>query len=133
MIPKNKGVEFGSLLHHLAAEYVANPFSPVGPQTAAEINPDAKDRFPKRARKKTNARRTASRQSARGIRRRPRGEKTCRRRQGETCAEKPAADKHAGKGPAVERKPEKAPKNPPQNRLAKPAEKAAEKASAEKA
>ena len=52
VIPKNKGIEFSSLLHHLVAEYVANPFSPTVRKLILAINPDAKDRFPKRHVKK---------------------------------------------------------------------------------
>jgi endonuclease III len=51
-IPKNKGVEFGSLLHQLAADYVANSFSPNVRKLILSINADAKDRFPKRGAKK---------------------------------------------------------------------------------
>jgi hypothetical protein len=51
-IPKNKGIEFGSLLHQLAADYFANPFSPNIRKLILSINPDAKDRFPKRGAKK---------------------------------------------------------------------------------
>ncbi len=51
-IPKNRGIEFGSLLHHAAAEYVANPFSANVRKLLLSINPDAKDRFPKRGVKK---------------------------------------------------------------------------------
>lgn len=54
-IPKNKGVEFGSLLHELAAEYVANPFSPQLRDFLLSIAPDAKDRLPKRTPKKAAA------------------------------------------------------------------------------
>jgi hypothetical protein len=51
-IPKNRGVEFASLLHQLAAEYAANPFSPNLRKLLLSINPEAKDRFPKRGAKK---------------------------------------------------------------------------------
>jgi hypothetical protein len=47
-IPKNKGVEFGSLAHQLAAEMVANPYSPSLHKLLLEIAPDAKDQLPKR-------------------------------------------------------------------------------------
>jgi endonuclease-3 len=47
-IPKNKGVEFASLAHHLAAELIANPYSPSLHKTLLEIAPDAKDHLPKR-------------------------------------------------------------------------------------
>ncbi len=51
-IPKNKGVEFGSLLHQLGAELVASPFSPNVHKILLEVTPDAKDRLPKRSQKK---------------------------------------------------------------------------------
>jgi len=47
-IPKSKGVEFGSLLHHIAAELAASPTSTKLRAIFAEINPDCKDRLPKR-------------------------------------------------------------------------------------
>jgi endonuclease-3 len=51
-IPKNKGVEFGSLLHQLGAELVASPLSPAVQKILLEVAPDAKDRLPKRHPKK---------------------------------------------------------------------------------
>ena len=54
-IAKSKGVEFGSLLHQLGADYVAAPFSSRVRAVLLEIAPDAKDRFPKRASKKSAA------------------------------------------------------------------------------
>lgn len=47
-IPKNKGVEFGSLLHQIAAEFHANPFSTNLHKVLLEVDPDAKGRLPKR-------------------------------------------------------------------------------------
>lgn len=47
-IPKNKGVEFGSLLHQLGADLVAAPLSPALHKILLEIAPDAKDRLPKK-------------------------------------------------------------------------------------
>jgi endonuclease III len=51
-IPKNKGVEFGSLLHQLAADFVANPLSPTMKTLLLGINPEGKDRYPKRGQKR---------------------------------------------------------------------------------
>jgi endonuclease III len=51
-IPKNKGAEFASLLHQLAAEFVANPFAPAMKTLLLGINPEGKDRYPKRGQKK---------------------------------------------------------------------------------
>jgi len=59
VIPKNKGIEFGSLLHQVAAEYVANPFSAPLRKILLSINPEAKDRFPKRGAKKEEPREAA--------------------------------------------------------------------------
>ena len=50
-IPKNKGIEFGSLLNQLGVEYGKNPMSPVTRKLLLSISPDAKDRFPKRGAK----------------------------------------------------------------------------------
>jgi endonuclease III len=47
-IPKSKGSEFGSLLHQLGAEYIANPLSPNLHKILLEINSDCKDRLPKK-------------------------------------------------------------------------------------
>jgi endonuclease III len=51
-IPKNRGVEFGSLLHQLGTDYGAAPFSLRLRAVMLEIAPDAKDRFPKRGSKR---------------------------------------------------------------------------------
>lgn len=51
-IPKNKGVEFGSLLHELGADMMANPYSNNLHKILLEINPEGKDRLPKRGVKK---------------------------------------------------------------------------------
>jgi endonuclease III len=47
-IPKSKGVEFGSLLHQLGAEFTSNPFSADLRNKLQEIEPEAKKRWPKR-------------------------------------------------------------------------------------
>jgi endonuclease-3 len=47
-IPKNKGVEFGSLLHQFAVDFAANPQSAHVKQIAGEIVPEARDRLPKK-------------------------------------------------------------------------------------
>lgn len=52
-VPKTKGVEFGSLLHQLAVDFGSSPHSPKVRSIILEIDPDAKDRLPKRATKKS--------------------------------------------------------------------------------
>lgn len=48
-IPKNKGLEFASLLHQFAVDFSANPQSTKLKSIVAEIDPQAKDRLPKKA------------------------------------------------------------------------------------
>ena len=51
-IAKAKGVEFFVLVHQLAVEFASTPFSTKVRDKLLLVNPDAKDRFPKRASKK---------------------------------------------------------------------------------
>jgi endonuclease-3 len=50
-IAKNKGAEFASLLHQMAADFVSNHQSPAMKTMLLSINPEAKDRLPKRGAK----------------------------------------------------------------------------------
>jgi endonuclease-3 len=52
-IPKSKGPEFGSLLHQLGADFVANPYAPGLREILLEIDPSARDRLPRRRTKRT--------------------------------------------------------------------------------
>lgn len=66
-ISKSKGVEFGSLLHQLAADFHASPFGTNPRKIIVEIEPSAKERLPKRAapkKKKSTPKKTAKRSSA---------------------------------------------------------------------
>lgn len=47
-IPKNKGIEFGSLAHQLGADMFSGPYSPALHKILLEIAPEAKDHLPKR-------------------------------------------------------------------------------------
>lgn len=47
-VPKSKGVEFGSLLHELGADYSANPYSPHVREILLQIVPECAARLPKR-------------------------------------------------------------------------------------
>ena len=51
-IPKTSGLEFASLLQQLGADYRATPHSPRVRAILREIDPDCKDRLPKRGSKK---------------------------------------------------------------------------------
>jgi endonuclease-3 len=52
-IPKNKGVEFASLLHQLGADFAANPYASSLHKILLQINPEAEGRLPKRRPKET--------------------------------------------------------------------------------
>jgi len=47
-VAKSKGIEFGSVLHELGADYSANPYSPHVRQILLQINPECAGRLPKR-------------------------------------------------------------------------------------
>ena len=129
VIPKNKGVEFASLLHQVAAEYVVNPFAPTLRKLLLSINPEAKDRFPKRSAKKDEShephpvdhRAAASSDHA--------AKKHVTDGKAKHAAEKPAGEKHAGKASA-EKEPEKIAEKPAAKSASKATEKTSEKASA---
>ena len=59
-IPKNKGIEFGSLLNQLGADFLRAPYGPPVRKILLEIAPDAKDRLPKRRSKKDIAAKAAA-------------------------------------------------------------------------
>src|SRR6476620_12788058 len=48
-VPKNKGAEVGSLLHQLGVEVGKNPYGPNAKKLMLEIDPNCKDRLPKKA------------------------------------------------------------------------------------
>ncbi len=47
-VAKSKGIEFGSLLHELGADYSANPYSSAVREILLQINPECEGRLPKR-------------------------------------------------------------------------------------
>jgi hypothetical protein len=48
-VPKNKGAEVGSLLHQAGIEVGRNPYGPNAKKIMLEIDPNCKDRLPKKA------------------------------------------------------------------------------------
>jgi endonuclease III len=48
-VPKSKGVEVGSLMHQLGVEVGRSPYGPNARKLMLEIDPNCKDRLPKRA------------------------------------------------------------------------------------
>ncbi len=59
-IPKNKGPEFGSLINQLGVEFQRTPYGPPVRKIILEIEPEAKDRLPKRGAKKRAAKKKAA-------------------------------------------------------------------------
>lgn len=47
-VPKNKGVEIGTLVHQLGVEVGRNPYGPAAKKVLLELDPGCKDRLPKR-------------------------------------------------------------------------------------
>lgn len=89
-IPKSKGLEFSSLLHQLGADFVADPLDDALHEILLDIDPDARQRLPKRrTRKKTQADRANK----------PAGDKA-KSAQGKRVEPKPAA---SGKKAAAEK------------------------------
>ncbi len=94
-IAKSKGCEFGSVLHQLATDYAASPFSNRVRSIMLEIASDARDRFPKRAKKEEPAKKAAAK---------PAGKKAAAEKKpakkaaaGKTTAKKADAKKPAAK------------------------------------
>ena len=54
-IPKNQGVEYGSIFHNLGVLFSRNQFHPTVKKILLEISPDCKDRLPKRPSKTSAA------------------------------------------------------------------------------
>ncbi|HJQ79745.1 MAG TPA: hypothetical protein VJ828_07305 [Lacipirellulaceae bacterium] len=90
-VSKNKGAEIGSLLHQLGVEVGRNPYSPAARKLMLEIDPNCKDRLPKRP----TVRPETGRQTP---------HPAVTRDKGKT----PAADALAGKQPAAKLPPRKA-------------------------
>jgi hypothetical protein len=111
-IPKNKGIEFGSLLHQLAADYIAAPNSPNVKKIVTAINPRAV--IPKRVAKPEPTANGAAAKPIKGkaaVKGEPAGAKPT-----EPPIEK-AAEKAAEKTSAKQAKPEKPAKPPAGKKL----------------
>jgi endonuclease-3 len=105
-IPKNKGVEFGSLLHQLGADLLARPFSNDVRDVFTSIAADAKERLPKRGAKKAAApaEAQAKEEPAAAAAKSPApAAKKKSKAKTETPPKKPAAKKPSGAKPAKDR------------------------------
>ncbi len=71
-VAKSKGIEFGSMLHQLGADFVADRFSPAVQKILLQIDPDCKDRLPKRrAAKKTSKKRATAKKPVATAKKKP--------------------------------------------------------------
>jgi len=119
-IAKSKGVEFGSLLHQLGADFSTNPYSPAIRGILLEINPDVQNRLPKR-RVEPQLRKKAAEQPAAqpsagaktaSAKRAPDSEKTAARKKPpppQDATPQPAAKKSKKKSASTPEKPSEAP------------------------
>jgi endonuclease III len=129
-IPKNKGVEFASLAHRLAADLVHSPNSPNLHKILLEIAPDCKDRLPKRGAKLI---RPAEPSAEKGRAQPAEAAKTVDSSKGpKTAAEPKSADAKSTEPKAARTKTQPADKKPP-SKKEEPARPVDEKPSAHKA
>ena len=74
-VAKSKGIEFGSQLHQFGADFIANPYAPALHETLLQINPDCRDRLPKRRTRRQIEAAAARRKKRRADRRKARQER----------------------------------------------------------
>ncbi len=103
-IAKNKGVEFGSLLHQLGVDLLAKPFSNDVREFFTSIAADAKERLPKRGAKKAaaapvKAKAKEDKPAATTVKPAPSAAKKTGKAKAEAPAKKPAATKRGGGKP----------------------------------
>lgn len=128
-IAKPKGVEFGSLVHQLGADFTANPYAPSFHEILLEINPAVRDRLPKRRKPTEEAapaetKPAAKRAEAKSAASEEKAEAKGKRGAAKKKAEEPKAE--AAKTKAVEAKPAKAEAKPAERKKAAAEPKGAE-------
>lgn len=97
-VPKNKGVEFGSMLHQFAVDFAATPHKPELRKCLLEVDPEAGPRLPKR---RSRAAPEGDVEAAAG------GEARIERQEPSVKAEDKAAKKKAATRPKTPSKPAK--------------------------
>ena len=118
-ISKTAGVDFGSILHQLAADFRATPFSTNLRTLITSIDPIAKDRFPKRQSKKKETEVAPETESVKAA-----------SVPAKSATKKTVADKNPAKKASAKKAPEK---KIPEKKTAKPATSAKAAAPAKKA
>jgi len=104
VVQKSKGVEIGSLLHPLGVELHRSPYGPTIRKLLLEIDPDCKDRLPKRPSKKKASPPPAKKKAAKQPAPKEKAA-VAPTKQGKAAPAKPASKKAAAKTPT---KPSKA-------------------------
>ncbi|HEY2413136.1 MAG TPA: hypothetical protein VGI40_12880 [Pirellulaceae bacterium] len=133
-IPKNKGVEFGSLLQQLAADLVASPGSSKVKSILAEIDSDFKDRLAARqarleaqavadaaAAKVARDKARAEAKAAAAEAKKPVGRSSAKDKKAEKSAARPAEMKPTPKAKEQPKEKEKPAATPPKKHLSEPA------------
>ena len=94
-VAKSKGIEFGSMLHQLGTDFLANRFSPAVQKILLQIEPDCKDRLPKRRAAKKPSKKQPAGQSKVAAKKIPGREETdsAREKPAATSKKKPSASK----------------------------------------
>ena len=136
-IAKSKGVEFFVLAHQLAVDFATTPFSSKVRDKLLQINPDAKDRFPKRAsKKKPEPAKTAAVKKAAVKKAEPTAAKATKKATAKKAAATPTkkvAKKTTKKKPTTKKASKKVTKKTTKKKpAAKPAKKTAKKATKKK-
>jgi endonuclease III len=114
-VAKSKGVEFGSLLHELGADYSANPYSAALREILVQIDPECVARLPKR-RVDRSQRKLPELPAAEA----PAKEKEKAKEQAAATAKLPAKKKHAAEAPSAEPVPEPPKKKAPPSKPSAP-------------
>jgi endonuclease III len=125
-VPKSKGFEMGSQLHQLGIEMHRSPFGPTIRKLLLEIEPDAKDRLPKRPTKadeEAAAAKAAAAAAAAKAAAKPTAAKpaTTKPVAAPEAAKKTATKKTAASEPAAKSRPEKKPAKKEPAKKTKPA------------
>ena len=123
-VPKNKGVEVGSILHQLGVEIGKNPYGTNARKRLLAIDPKCKQRLPKRPpkpeppkpakakEKPAEAAKPVGNGASKTAEKKPAGKKVVAKKADKPAAKKPAAKKAAGKKSAPAKK-KKVVKKPP--------------------
>ena len=109
-VAKSKGVEFGSMLHELGAQFSANPYSAAVREILLAIDPECQGRLPKR--RADRAQRKPRRAAAAPAEKPPRAEEARRRARQAAAGGRRAGDAAAGNAAQAGQPPKKKPAAP---------------------